>query len=114
MFTSRLLALLFGGIFGFDESFQVVQAGSPEDAILLDPVIDGAEGFGIELIDAMAAVAILADKMSAAEQAQVFGDGRSRNWKSAGNLPRRPRAAAEKIEDGAARGIGKSLEGRLR
>jgi len=98
-------------MFGFDEGFQVVQAGGPEGAVLLDPGVDGAQGFGIELINPMAAFAVFADEVSAAQQAQVFGDGGAGDRESSGDLSGGLAAAAEKVEDGAAGGIGEGLEG---
>src|SRR5215467_9814135 len=98
---------------GFDERFQVVQAGGPEDSVLLDPGIDGAQRLGIEFIHAVPAFAMLAHQMSTAEEAQVLRDRRTGNGKGAGDLPCGLRTTAEEIEDGAAGGIGKSLEGSL-
>jgi hypothetical protein len=66
------------------------------------------------LVDAMTAFAMLANQVGAAKQAQVFGDGGTRNGKRAGNLASRLAAAAKKIKDGAARGIGKGLKREFR
>jgi hypothetical protein len=55
-----------------DECLQVVQAGRPEHAVLLEPGIHSAERFGIKLIHAMAAFSMLAYKVSAAQQPQVL------------------------------------------
>src|SRR6266567_2024725 len=37
------------GVLFFHKSFQVGQTGAPEAAILLDPGVDGAERFGVQL-----------------------------------------------------------------
>jgi hypothetical protein len=67
-------SLRFPGVLGFDKGLQVGQAGAPEAAVLLNPGVDGAERFGIELINAVAAFAMFADQVSAAQKAQVLGD----------------------------------------
>ncbi len=103
----------FPGVLGFDKGFQVRQTGAPEAAVLVDPGINGAQGFGIELVDAVPALALLADQMRAAQQAQVLGDSGTGDRKGAGDLPGGLAATAEKIEDGAANGIGEGLEGGL-
>jgi hypothetical protein len=97
---------LFPVVLGFHKRFQAVEIGDPEDPVLLDPGIDGAERFGIEFIDAIAAFAMFADEMSAAEKAQVLGDGGSGYGKGFGDLSGGLAAAAEEIEDGAAGRIG--------
>jgi hypothetical protein len=103
--------LAFTGVLGFHESFQVVQTGSPKTAVLLDPGIDGAQRFGIELVNPVTSLALLADQMGSAQKAQVLGDRGARNRESAGNLAGWLAAAAQKVEDGATSGIGKGLEG---
>ena len=103
-------ALRLPRMLGFDKCFQVVQAGCPEDAVLLDPGVDGAERFGIELVNAVTAFAMLADQMRAAQQAQVLGDGGTGDGEGFGDLSGGLAAAAEEIEDGAAGGIGEGLE----
>jgi hypothetical protein len=107
-------SLRFPGILGFYESFQVRQARAPETSILLDPGIDGAKWFGIELVNPVPAFAMLSHQMGAAQQAQVLGDRGSRDRECLGDLSRRLAAPAQQVEDGAARGIGKGLEGGLR
>jgi hypothetical protein len=101
------------GVFGFDKSFQVIQARGPEDAVLLDPGVDGAEGFGAELINPIAALAMFSDQVGAAQQAQVLGDGGARDGEGLSDLSSGLAAATEQVEDGAAGGIGESLEGGL-
>jgi len=98
-------------VFGFDERFQIVEAGRPEDAVLLDPGIDGAKRLRIQLINPIAAFAVFADQMGAAEKSQVLGDGRAGDGKGFGDLSSGLAAATEKIEDGATGGVGEGLEG---
>jgi hypothetical protein len=112
-FESRLLKpfrfagrLCFPRMLGFDVGFQVVQARGPEHPVLLDPGVDGAERIGIELVNAVTAFAVFADQVRAAQQTQVFGDG--------GNLSGRLAASAQEVQDRAAGGIGKGLEGGFR
>jgi hypothetical protein len=101
----------FFGVFGLDESSQVVEAHAPEAAVLLEPGIDCAEGFGIELVDAMTAFTVLADEMGATQQAQMFRDRRTRDGKSLSNVSGGLAAAAQEVEDGSAGRIGERLEG---
>jgi len=85
----------------------------PKRSIMIQPVVHGAQRSGIELIDAMAAVAALFDKARAAQQAQMFGDGGAGNRKRLGDTASREIAPAEEIEDGAACGIGQRVENSL-
>lgn len=99
------------GIFGFDEGLEIVEAHGPEAAVVLEPGIDGAQGFGVEVIDSMPAFAMLADEMGAAEQAQMPGNSRPGHGKRLRDGSGGLAAAAQKIEHGAADGIGDGLEG---
>src|ERR1700722_20018792 len=80
-------------VLGFDERFQVVEAGLPEDPVLLDPGIDGAQRFGIQLVNTIAAFTMFPDEMRPAQEAQMFGDGGTRDRESIGDLSGR-RASA--------------------
>jgi hypothetical protein len=106
-----IVGAYFAGVLSLDEGFQISEIRAPKAAVLLNPGVDGAERLGIELINAVAAFAVLADEMSAAQQAQMLGNGGTGDWESAGNLSRWLAAAAEKIEHRAARGVGEGLEG---
>ena len=97
-------------MFGFDELFQAGEIDVPEVAVLVEPVIYGAERFGIELVDAVAALAVLAHEVRAAQQAQVFGNRRTGDGKGAGDFSGRLAAPPQKVEDGTPSGIGQSLE----
>src|SRR5258708_40060441 len=92
-------------MFSFDKRLQIRQADAPEAAILLEPGIDSAERLGIELVDAVAAFAVLPHQMSSSQQAQVFRDRRAGNRKRSGNLPRRPAAPPQQVQNPAAGGI---------
>jgi hypothetical protein len=39
---------------------------------LLDPGIDGAERFGIQFVNSVAAFAVFADEMSTSQQSEMF------------------------------------------
>lgn len=99
-------------VFAFHKGFEAGGLGDPEGTVLVEPGIDGGEGLRVEAIEAMASVAILNDEMSAAEDAEMPGDGRARNGKGCGDLPGRLAAAAEKIEDGTAGRVGEGCKGR--
>lgn len=100
----------FLGIFRFDERLEIVEAHGPEAAVLLEPGVDSAQRFWIEVIDPMAPLAMLADEMRAAQQPQVTGDGRSRYRKCLSDRSGGLAATPQQIEDGAAGGIGDGLE----
>jgi hypothetical protein len=97
-------------VFGFDESFQVVEVRHPEDAVLLNPRIDGAKWFRIELVNAMTPFPVLANQMRPPQQTQMFRNRWARDGKGAGNLSGGLAAAAQKIEHRSPRGVGQRLE----
>jgi len=101
----------FFGVLGFDKSFQVGEVHLPESTVLLEPGVDGAERLGIESIDTVAAFAVLPDQVSPPQQAQVFGNGGTRDGKRLSDFSSGLAAPAEEIEDGAAGGIGEGLKG---
>jgi hypothetical protein len=100
-------------MFGFDELFQARQVRAPEAAVLVEPGVHGAQGFGIELVDAVAAFAVFLHQVGAAQEAEVFGDGGTRNREGPGDFSGGLAAPAQEIEDGAAGGIGQGLESSL-
>ena len=104
----------FFGVFGFYKGFETRQVSAPEAAVVVEPFIYGAERLGIELVDAVAAFAVLVNQVRATKKAQVFGDGGTGDGKGSGDFSGGLAAAAEKVEDGAAGGIGQGLEGRFR
>ena len=104
---------MFFGVLSFHKGFKASETGAPEVAILLEPGIDGSKRLGIELVDAVATLAMLMHEMSAAEKAQVLGDCRPGNGKGVSDISSGLVAAAQKIEDGTAGGIGEGLEGCL-
>ncbi len=103
------LALLFG----FNEGFQTVQTGFPEDSILLNPGVDCAQRLRVELVNAIASFAVFTNKVSSPKQTQVFGNCGTRNRKCIGDLSGGLAAEAEKIEDGSPSRIGECLESSL-
>jgi hypothetical protein len=107
MFLSCSVKLVcFLGVLGFDESFKVGEAELPEIAILIEPAIDGAQGFRIQLIDAMPALAVFAYQMRTPEKAKVFGDGGAGNGESSGNFSGWLTAAPQQIQHCPAGGVG--------
>ena len=101
----------FFGVFGFDELFQAGQTDAPEAAVVVEPVVYGAERFGIELVDAVAAFAMLVHEVGAAQQAKMFRDRGTGDGESSGDFSGGLAAPAKEIEDGAAGRIGQGLEG---
>jgi hypothetical protein len=101
----------FPGVLGFDKGFQIGEVGLPEVAVLIEPGIDGAKWFGLEVVDPVAAFAMFLHQVGAAQKAQVLGDGGTGDGKGSGDLPGGLAAASQKIKHGAAGGIGEGLEG---
>jgi hypothetical protein len=97
-------------VFGFDESFQVAQARTPEAAVLFDPGVDGSQWFGVELINAVAPFPMFAHQVGTSEKTKMLGDGRAGDREGLGNLSGGLAAPAEKVENGAPGRIGKGLE----
>ncbi|MGA8273747.1 MAG: hypothetical protein WB919_19450 [Candidatus Sulfotelmatobacter sp.] len=100
----------FLGVFGFDEGLQAIEIQFPEVAVLIEPGVDGAERLGIELVDAVASLAMLTNEMGAAKQAQMLGDGGAGDGKGSGNFSGGLAAPPQEIKDRATSGIGKGLE----
>ena len=105
--------LRFPRMFGFHECFQAGKAGRPEAAVLLEPVVYGTQRFRIQVVNAQPSFAVFADEVGAAEEAQMFRNCRARDRKGSRNLSRGLATAAQQVENGAAGGIRKSLEGGL-
>jgi hypothetical protein len=57
---------------------------------------------------------MFAHQMRPAEQAQVLGDRRTRNWESPRDMARGLASPPQQIQNRAPRGIGQSLKGRFR
>jgi len=100
-------------VLGLDECFQIGEVGAPEAAVLFDPVVDGAQRLRVEVVDAVAAFAVLANEVGATEQAQVLRNRGPGDGKGVGDLSRGLAAKAKQVEHGAAGGIGEGLEGGL-
>src|SRR5215469_9217237 len=104
-------SLGLAGMLGFHKFLQLVQARCPENPVLLDPRVDGAEWLRVELVNAIAPFAMLTDEVSAAQETQMLGDGRTRHREGVGDLSGRLTALAEKVENGPPGRIGESLKG---
>jgi len=87
------------------------EAGFPEDAVLAQPGIDGAQGSRIQLVDAVAARPMFPNQTSASEQAQMFRDGWPGDGKESSNPAGGKPFLPEEIENGPARWIGECAEG---
>lgn len=72
-------------MFGFDEGFERCEIRLPEGAVVAQPGVHGFERGWIQLIDAMAALAVFMDEACAAEEAKMFGDGGARNGEGTGD-----------------------------
>jgi len=54
---------------------------------------------------------MLSHEVRTAKEPQMFRNGRTGDWKSAGDLSGWLAPAAKKVKDGPARGVGQGLEG---
>lgn len=66
------------------------------------------------MVKPMTALAVLSDKLRAAQQAQVPRDRGARDRKSPRNLTGGSASVSEHIQNGSPSGIGKGIEGSLR
>jgi hypothetical protein len=98
-------------VLGLDESFEAVEIHRPEGAVLFEPGIDGAKRFGIELVDPVAAFAVLADQVRPPQKAKVLGDGGPGDGKGSGNFSGGLAASPQQVEDSPAGGVGERLKG---
>jgi len=102
--------LQFSVVFGFDEILEIRKRGAPELAVLLDPGIDSTQRLRIEVVNAIAAFAVLAHEVCPTEQAQMFRDGWARYGKRLGNFAGRLATVPEQVEDSSPGGVGQSLK----
>src|SRR5690348_17174662 len=86
----------------FHEGFQVREVGPPEVAILAEPGIHRLERLGVELVEPVAPLAVFPHQARAAQPPQMLRDGRARDGKGGGDLPRRLAPVAQQVEYGAA------------
>jgi hypothetical protein len=66
---------LNGGLFrvlGLNEALEARQVRFPESAVLIEPGINGAKRLGVELVNAMAALAVFTYQVGATKQFQMF------------------------------------------
>jgi len=65
------------------------------------------------VVDAMAALAVLLDEMSTAQQAEMLGDGWTGNGKGLGDATGGLASLAQQVEHGTAGGVGQRAESSL-
>jgi hypothetical protein len=113
----RILLTSFGilgigirGFGGLEEGFEVRELGGPEEAVIVEPVVDRAKWLGVKVVVAVATDAVFANEASAAEKAKVLGDGGAGYGEGACDLPGGLMAVAEEVEYGAAGGVGQGAE----
>ena len=81
-----MFCLQFLDVFGLDKGLQACEISAPEAAVLLDPGVNGAQWFRIELVHAMASLAVFAHQMRSAQEAEMLRDGGARDWESVRDL----------------------------
>jgi hypothetical protein len=72
---------------GFDKGLQTGQARTPEAAVLVEPRVNRPQWLGIELIDAVASLAMFTYEVGAAQQPKVFRYRGTRNRECSCDLP---------------------------
>ena len=82
----------------------------PEIAIVIEPLIDGLEGLGVEPIKAVSAASVLHHQTRFAELTQVFRNRGTGNRESLGDLPGGLGSGAKQVEHGSAGGIGEGVK----
>src|SRR5262245_39130845 len=85
--------LLFGEVL-----LKAVESPGPEVLILVDPVDDEPEGFGVEGDDVVAAAALAADEAGTLQDLHVLGDGVEGDSERGGDL-RDAGAATREAQD---------------
>jgi hypothetical protein len=77
---------------------------------VLQPLINFPQRLRVEVIETMASIALFANQTGLPQQAKMLGNRGTRDGEGAGDLARWLAAAAEKVKDGAARGVRKGAE----
>jgi hypothetical protein len=103
-----------GWLGGLEKGLETGELAGPEEAVVVEPVIHGTEGLGVEAVIAMSSHAMLADEAGAAEKSEMLGDGRAGDREGAGDLSGRLMAGAEEVEDGAAGRVGEGAKDDVR
>ena len=68
-----------------------------------DPLLDGAQSLGVQVIDALPTVGLRGDEPGVEKDAELLRDGRLRNCEAAGNFGGGLGSGPEEIQDLAAR-----------
>src|SRR5262245_37180354 len=105
-----LLIRLLPGLDLLEVIGQAVEALRPEALERLDPVVDGLEPIGVELVQPPPARAAHADQPDLPQHPQVLGGLRLPEAECPGDVIDRPLAAGEQVEDLAAPGFGHRVE----
>src|SRR5581483_12491996 len=88
-------------------------AGGPERPVVFKPRIDGLEWSRIELVKAVPSLSPFFHQVCLPQQSQVLRYGWAGDRESACNLARRAASSPQKVQHGAAGGIGECLERRF-
>jgi hypothetical protein len=102
--------LFASSLFGFHVFFQAEQVQGPEAPVLIEPSIQVAQRFRIELIDAVAAFPNFGDQLRGVQYAKVFGNGWAAHVEASRDLIHRLPAFAQAIENGTSRGVGDGVK----
>ena len=95
--TQCLDSLLFLDVF-----FEVFEGLAPEHLVIVEPVVDDAQGLGVEAAEAGCALLLGDDEAGGVEKTQVLGDGRAAHAEVARDASDGLVAAAEDAENLAA------------
>ena len=90
----------------FEVTFETRDVVMPENAILLSPRRDFLESLGLEVINALAAHFLLANKPRAAKNSEVLRDRWAAHAESRSQLRYRRTTMPQAVEDRAPSGVG--------
>jgi hypothetical protein len=73
--SGKFLDRVSDGVVGFDEGAEAVEGGVPLAGERVEVVLEGLDGEGVDLVEALAAGVGAADEAGSLEDAEVLGDG---------------------------------------
>ena len=89
---------------------ELPEAVVPEAVVEGDPVADGGEAVGAEVVEALAALALLGDEAGVEEDAEVLGDGGSAHVEVGGEVVDGAVGVGEEAEHAAPGGMADGVE----
>src|SRR5262249_10601336 len=94
----------------FNVALQSFEVDGPEAPVLVQPLIDLAKRLDVQLAVTFASLLLIDDELRFTEDAEVLGDGRPADRKTAGERAHRLPSSAQPAQDGPPRRVGKGSE----